>query len=99
MPGVNVKYDHMDTVGRNMGNTKNEIEQKLVSMKNQVDALIADGYVTDASSKQFHDRYDQFNNGAKNVLEGLAGMGQFLGAASQAFQQTDDQLKTQLSQV
>lgn len=97
--GINVNYDPMDQVGRNLGNTKNDIEQKLVDCKKQVESLVTDGYVTDASSKQFHDAYMQFDNGAKNVVQGLAGIGAFLGKAADAFRQTDDQLKTQLNQL
>jgi hypothetical protein len=44
--------------------------------------MVAEGYVTDASSKQFEASYTQFSTGATKMTQGLAGMGQYLDAIS-----------------
>ena len=63
----------------------------LARLKSMIDNLVASGYVTDASSRQFDASYAEFNSGATKMMEGLAGMGQYLDAA-RAFQETDTQV-------
>ncbi len=96
MPNVNVTYEEMRNAGRQLQAGKNDIETRLSQLKGQVDQLVAGGYVTDVSSKQFQTSYDEFNKGARQTIEGLEGMSSYLNGAADAFQQTDQQLSQQL---
>ena len=71
---------------------KEEILSKLTELQGMVDNLINGGYVTDTSSKQFDQSYTEFNQGATEMAEGLEGMGKYLTAAADTFQQADEEL-------
>jgi len=72
------------------------IEGDLSRLKRLVDNLVAGGYVTDASSRQFEASYAQFSTGATGMIQGLTGMAQYLDAAVKAFGETDAQLAASL---
>jgi WXG100 family type VII secretion target len=97
MPNVNVTYDEMRNAGKQLQAGQNDIESRLSQLKSQVDQLVAGGYVTDVSSKQFQTSYEEFNQGARQTIQGLEGMNQYLHAAADAFEQTDQQLSQQLN--
>lgn len=92
MANVKVTYQEMRDAGKKLKNGQTEIEDKLGELKKLVDSLVNDGYVTDRSSKQFMDSYEQFNDGATKTIQGLEGMGKFLEQAADAFEQADEQL-------
>lgn len=97
MPNVNVTYEEMRAAGKQLQSGKNDIETRLSQLKSLVDQLIAGGYVTDVSSKQFQTSYEEFDKGARQVIDGLEGMNTYLHSAADAFQSTDQQLSQQLN--
>src|ERR1022692_1730069 len=98
MPNVNVTYAEMQSAARQLQAGEQTIEGDLSKLKRLVDNLVAAGYVTDASSRQFEASYTQFNTGATKMVQGLNGMGQYLDAAVKAFHETDTQLAASLKQ-
>jgi WXG100 family type VII secretion target len=96
MANVNVTYEEMRAAGKQLQAGKNDIETRLGQLKNQVKQLVAGGYVTDTSSKQFEASYEEFDQGARKVIDGLEGMNSYLNSAADAFQQTDQHLSQQL---
>ncbi len=98
MPNVNVTYAEMQSAARQLQAGEQTIEGDLTRLKRLVDNLVAGGYVTDASSKQFEASYTQFSTGATKMVQGLNGMGQYLDAAVKAFTETDTQLAASLKQ-
>lgn len=97
MANVAVTYEEMRNAGKQLQAGKTDIETRLSQLKSQVDQLVAGGYVTDASSKQFQTSYDEFDKGARQTIEGLEGMNSYLNSAADAFEQTDQQLSQQLN--
>jgi WXG100 family type VII secretion target len=98
VPNVNVTYGEMQSAARQLQAGEQTIEGDLSKLKRLVDNLVAGGYVTDTSSKQFEASYTQFNTGATKMIQGLNGMGQYLDAAVKAFHETDTQLAASLRQ-
>jgi WXG100 family type VII secretion target len=96
MANVKVTYEEMRDAGKQLQAGKNDIESRLDQLKRQVDQLVAGGYVTDVSSKQFQISYDDFNKGVREVVRGLDGMNSYLHSAADAFEHTDQQLSQQL---
>jgi WXG100 family type VII secretion target len=96
MPNLNVTYADMQSAATQLQNGEQTIQSDLQRLKSLVDNLVASGYVTDSSSKQFESSYTQFNSGATQMIDGLNGMGQYLTAAANAFQETDTQLASAL---
>ena len=92
MANVNVTYEEMRDASNRLSTGKEEITQKLSELRTMINGLVNGGYVTDSSSKQFEESYTEFNDGAVKMAEGLEGMGKYLTAAADTFQQADDEL-------
>ena len=89
MANVNVTYGDMQSAAGQLRSGESQINSDLARLKKLIDNLVASGYVTDSSSKQFQASYEQFNSGATKMIAGLNGMGQYLDTAAKAFQETD----------
>ena len=96
MTNVNVTYADMQSAAKQLQAGEQQIQSDLTRLKRLIDNLVAAGYVTDASSKQFEASYTEFSTGATKMIQGLNGMGQYLDAAAKAFQETDTQLASAL---
>jgi WXG100 family type VII secretion target len=96
VPNVNVTYADMQSAASQLRSGQQQIMSDLARLKSLIDNLVASGYVTDASSRQFEASYAEFNTGATKMIDGLTGMGQYLDAAARAFQETDAQLAAAL---
>jgi WXG100 family type VII secretion target len=93
---LNVTYADLQSAAGQLRSGEQQINGDLARLKKLIDNLVASGYVTDSSSKQFQASYEQFNSGATKMIAGLAGMGQYLDAAAKAFHETDTQLAAAL---
>lgn len=98
MANVNVTYGDMQAAAGQLTQGEAQINSDLARLKKLIDNLVASGYVTDTSSKQFQQSYEEFNSGATKMIAGLNGMGQYLKSAAKAFQETDSQLANALKQ-
>jgi WXG100 family type VII secretion target len=96
MPNLNVTYADMQSAASQLQSGEAQVEADLARLKRLVDNLVASGYVTDSSSKQFEASYTEFNSGATKMIQGLNGMSQYLNAAAKAFAETDTQLAAAL---
>lgn len=97
MPNVNVTYEEMRSAAKRLDAGRDEINAKLTELQKLVNSLVNGGYVTDTSSKQFEDSYQQFTTGATRTMEGLGGMSTYLNAAADTFEQADHQLASHLN--
>jgi WXG100 family type VII secretion target len=96
MANVNVTYQQMEDAAGRLTNGRTEIDGMLGQLQSLVEQLVADGYVTDSSSKNFQASYDEFTQGAKKTIEGLDGMAQYLNQAAATFRDADTQLASAL---
>jgi WXG100 family type VII secretion target len=96
VPNLNVTYADMQSAASQLQAGEQQVEGDLARLKRLVDNLVASGYVTDSSSRQFEAAYTEFNSGATKMIQGLNGMGQYLDAAAKAFHETDAQLAAAL---
>jgi WXG100 family type VII secretion target len=92
MPNLNVTYADMQSAANQLKAGEQQIAGDLARLKQLIDNLVASGYVTDSSSRQFEASYAEFNTGATKMIQGLTGMGQYLDTAARSFQETDAQL-------
>ncbi|MGY2065433.1 WXG100 family type VII secretion target [Blastococcus sp. SYSU DS0619] len=92
MANVNVTYQQMEDAAGRLTNGRAEIDGMLGQLKGLVDQLVAEGYVTDTSSRTFQASYDEFTTGARNMIAGLDGMAQYLNQAAATFRDADTQL-------
>jgi WXG100 family type VII secretion target len=97
LANLNVTYGDMQSAAGQLRSGEQQITTDLSRLKKLIDNLVASGYVTDSSSKQFQASYEQFNSGATKMIAGLTGMSQYLEAAAKAFHETDTQLASALN--
>lgn len=96
MTDMAVTYASMEAAAKQLQAGEHEIIGQLNKLKALVAQLVADGFVTDAASKQFEASYEEFNKGATQTIQGLNGMGQYLTSAASAYRDTDQQLAKSL---
>ncbi|RKN07881.1 WXG100 family type VII secretion target [Streptomyces radicis] len=96
MADIDVTYDDMREAGDRLISEYELMDQKLDELQSYIDGLLAAGYTTSRSSGAFDDSYREFTQGAKKVLEGLQGMGNFLKTAAQAMEDTDTGLESSI---
>lgn len=92
MANINVTYADMQDAAKRLTAGQSDIESKLTELKNLVNNLVTGGYVTDTSSKAFDASYTEFNEGATKTISGIEGISQYLTAAADALQSTDEEL-------
>lgn len=96
MTDLNVTYADMHSSAGKLTSGQAQIEQMLMTLKKDIDALVTGGYVTDKSSKAFQSSYHEFNTGITKTLQGLDGMAKFLKGAATQMQQVDSDLASAL---
>ena len=97
MPNVNVSYEEMRSAASRLNAGREEITQKLNELQKLVNSLVNGGYVTDTSSKQFEQSYNDFTTGASKTVSGLEDMGRYLTTAADTFQRADQDLSSALN--
>jgi WXG100 family type VII secretion target len=96
MANLNVTYADMEAAAKQLQSGEAQIESDLTRLKNLIDNLVASGYITDLSSKQFDASYTEFSTGATKMIQGLNGMAAYLDSAAKAFHETDSSLASAL---
>ncbi|AYN33180.1 WXG100 family type VII secretion target [Streptomyces physcomitrii] len=71
---------------------KDKLKEKLDGLRKYIANLVESGYVTKSSSKAFDENFDEMTRGAKDVLDGLDGMGDYLTNAADKFESIDEEL-------
>ena len=96
MANVNVTYQEMNSAGDRLKAGREEIDGQLNQLQRLVVSLVEGGYVTDSSSVQFRQFYDEFNKGCMQTIEGLNGMADYLRTAATTFETADRELSNAL---
>ena len=92
MANVHVDYAELQRNASQLKSGQQDIESQLGRLKSMIDNLVSSGFVTDQASGKFQQSYEQWNSGAKNVIQGLQGMSTFLDKAVAQHQQLDSEL-------
>jgi WXG100 family type VII secretion target len=96
MADVTVTYDDINSAGERLQTEHQDMEAKLQQLEAYIQGLVESGYVS-GSGQAFNQEFQDFTRGAKQMLEGLGGMGQFLKTAAQTFRDTDEGLRSGIS--
>ena len=92
MANVHVDYQELQRTSSQLKSGQQDVEGQLARLKSMIDNLVSSGFVTDQASGKFQQSYEQWNSGAKNVIQGLQGMSSFLEKAIAQHQQLDSEL-------
>jgi WXG100 family type VII secretion target len=97
MANVNVTYEEMQNAATQLQTGQNEIDTQLAQLSSLIQNLVSSGYVTDSSSPQFQGAYEEFTNGARNVIAGLVSISNYLNTAARTFQEADASLANMIN--
>lgn len=89
---LDVTYQDMRDAAKHVVKEKERLHEKLDALRKYIANLVESGYVTKSSSKAFDENFGEFVRGAKDTLDGLEGMGDYLTTAAEKFEQIDDEL-------
>lgn len=92
MANVNVTYQDLRDVARQLLAGRDALETTLTDLSNAVNMLTANGFQTDQASVAYRDSFDQFTQGTKQAVGGLEGLSAFLTQAADTLEQTDQGL-------
>lgn len=92
MANLNVTYAEMNSAAARLRAGQADLESKLNDLRQQVAALVQNGFTTSSASGAFDESYQKFTTGAQQTVAGIEGMAMFLNKAAEAMQSTDEQL-------
>ena len=95
MANINVSYQEMLNEAGALRAGREQITQQLTTLRNRINNLVSNGFVTDSASGAFNQSYEQFNQGATATISALDNLAGALTAAANTLQQTDQALAQQ----
>ena|SRR6478735_7832953 len=96
MANLNVSYGDMRDAATRLTTGQDDITTKLTELKGFIEGLVSSGFVTDQASVAFGESYRAFSHGATELIGALSGLGDYLRKASEALEDTDQQLAAAL---
>ncbi|MFG1696786.1 WXG100 family type VII secretion target [Nonomuraea sp. NPDC049309] len=87
-----LSFPQVESGANRLSKEKEDIETRLTQLKAMIDQLVSSDFVTERASGRFQQDYDQWNNGARQVMQGLEGMSQFLKTAIAKHRELDASL-------
>ena len=88
---VHVEHGAMVEQAQRLAQAKEELVAKLQEVQSQIQTLVSTGFATDSASGWFAAAHERWNTAARNCVEELEVMGQYLNKTSQAFADVDNQ--------
>ena len=92
MSNLNVTYSDMKDAAGRLIQGKDDMTNKLVELGNVVNNLVQGGFQTDLASTSFNNTFDQFTASTTKAVEALQGLADYLNAAAETMQSTDEEL-------
>ncbi|QZY52995.1 WXG100 family type VII secretion target [Leucobacter tenebrionis] len=96
MANINVSYAEMERAAAQLGAGRDEITQRLQSLRAQIAELVASGFVTDQASARFDAAYTDYTNSANTVIAKLTEIQAFLTQAAAAMRDMDAQIAARI---
>ncbi|HQA13597.1 MAG TPA: WXG100 family type VII secretion target [Ornithinibacter sp.] len=96
MANMNVTYADMQTEATSLRNGQQEITNQLNALRNRINNLVTNGFVTDSASGAFQHMYENFNNGATQTISALDQIAGTLESMAKTLQETDQQLASSI---
>ncbi|WP_461034827.1 WXG100 family type VII secretion target [Streptomyces mayteni] len=93
MADLNITYDQMREAANRLKTEYQNMDAKLDELRGYIEGLIEDGYSA-RSGRAFGESFTEFTTGARQMLEGLDGLGGFLNTAADAMEETDSSLES-----
>jgi WXG100 family type VII secretion target len=92
MANINVDYETINSTAAQLDQGREELAQKIDQLNRLIDGLVADGFATTAASGAYQETFTRYANGAKETIDGLTGLSNFLRKTAQTLQSTDESI-------
>lgn len=89
MSNINVSYDSINNAASRLDQGRDELTLKVQELNTLINNLVGDGFVTSQASGAYQAAFEQYSNGAKQTIDGLTGLSNFLRKTAQTLQETD----------
>ena len=96
MTNMNVTFGEMTSRADQLVAGRDEINTTLQRLQAQINALVAQGFVTDRSSGAFQEAYNRFTSGATNTIGGLDDLAMSLRTTAQTLEDVDAQIAARI---
>ena len=95
MSTIKVTSEQLESTASALASGEQEISGKLGQLQSMVQALV-DADWQGSASNSFHELWQQWHTGATQVQQALVGISQMLAKTGSVYQQTENQLATDL---
>lgn len=93
--GITVTSEDLHNLSGQVSQGSAQIQDQLNALRNQVTAVVGTSW-QGAASGQFHQLYEEWQQGAAQVKQALDGISKLLSTAGQQYQQTEDAIKSSM---
>ena len=95
MSKIKVTSDDLISTAQSLSSGASHVADELASLRSKVESLIGAQW-NGAASQSFHELWQKWHQGAAQVHDALDGISQMLSGAARVYQDTEDQLATNL---
>lgn len=96
MANIQVSYEAIELAASQLGHAREEIGARLHALQQQIQNLVASGFVTDQASVRFEAAYLEYTAGATTVISKLTEIGAFLTGSAAALREMDAQIASRI---
>ena len=93
---VHVEHGALATQATRLAQARADLDAQLQQVRSQIQELVSSGFVTDSASGSFAAAHERWNTAARNCVQELDVMGQYLHKTSEAFAQVDQEFTVKL---
>lgn len=97
MSNIKVSYAEIEQAATQLGNGRDELTAKLQSLQQQIQNLVASGFVTDQASVKFSGAYNDYTTSANTVVAKLTEIQNFLTQTANAMREMDSQIAARIN--
>ncbi|NYF11325.1 WXG100 family type VII secretion target [Leifsonia sp. AK011] len=96
MSNINVSYDSINNAAGRLEQGRDDLTTKMQELNTLINQLVGDGFVTSQASGAYQAAFENYSNGAKQTIEGLTGLSNFLRKTAQTLQETDQAIASSI---
>ncbi len=89
---VDLTYAEMEKEAGKLLKDMDRLHKELDTIDDRIKNLVQSGFTTQKASGAFEKSFEDFTKGAKQTMEGLEGLSEFLKKAKEAFENLDIEL-------
>lgn len=89
MSNINVSYDIINNAAAQLDQGREALQLQIQQLNTLITNLTNDGFVTTSASGAYQASFTTYSDGARNTIDGLVGLADFLRKTAITLQETD----------